>query len=832
MRHVLLFAAIAAALQAETGYDAWLRYRPIQEAAVVDLYRTLPATVVALDGSPAVLSAQAEVVRAVTGMLGRTLRVSTQVVDEDMIVLGTYQEIGRLNLTLPSGKTPDSYYLTTVTRNSHRLLIVAAPNERGVLYGAFALLRKLMLHQIVDKLDEQSTPYAPVRWINQWDNIDGTIERGYGGRSIFYENGNVVPDLTRAADYARLLASVGINGCTVNNVNANPRLLSPEFILQLARIAAAFRPWGVQLSISVDLGSPKAVGGLDSFDPLDPRVAAWWKNKVDELYRAIPDMGGFVLKADSEGRVGPSTYGRTHADAANVLAAALAPHGGIVLYRGFVYNHHMDWRDLKNDRARAGWDNFHSLDGKFATNAAVQIKYGPIDFQVREPVSPLIGALHDTNETLELQITQEYTGQQRHLCYLVPMWKEILDFDFRINGQHTPVKDIVSGKLSHRPVGGFVGVANVGRDANWLGYDLAQANLYGFARLAWDPDLSAAQITSEWTRQTFNNNALVVDTVGSLLPRSWSVYEGYTGVLGLQTLTDILHSHYQPNVASAEHNGWGQWIRADEKGVGVDRTVASGTGYIGQYPPEVAARYESIETIPDNLLLFMHHVPYTYLLHSGETVIQYIYDSHYQAAAEAQQFPALWRTLEDKIDAPRYQAILSKLEYQAGHAIVWRDSICTWFANESGIPDAKGRVGNYRNRIEAESMQLDGYTVAAITPTENASRGKAVLCNESHSECSASTSFSGNPGWYNIDLEYFDLNSGSARFQIFVNDQLIDSWLADVWLPSATPNGDTSVRRTVRGVALRPNDRIRIVGTPDRGDSAGLDYISIEPALQ
>ncbi len=259
----------------------------------------------------------------------------------------------------PPDLIPDGYWLKAAAIQGHNILLVTASNDRGVLYGTFALLRAIALHQSIDHIDRQSNPYAPVRWVNEWDNLDGTIERGYAGRSIFFDNNNVVPDLTRAADYARLLASIGINGCTINNVNANPRVLTPEFLPELARVADAFRPWGVRLSVSVDLGSPKSIGGLDTFDPLDPQVAAWWKNKVDQIYNAIPDFGGFVLKADSEGRVGPSTYGRSHADAANVLAAALAPHGGIVIYRGFVYNHHMDWRNLKNDRARAAYDNFH-----------------------------------------------------------------------------------------------------------------------------------------------------------------------------------------------------------------------------------------------------------------------------------------------------------------------------------------------------------------------------------------------------------------------------------------------------------------------------------------
>ena len=350
---------------------------------------------------------------------------------------------------------PDAYWLRTENRNGKRVTLVAAQNDRGVLYGTFALLRKIQLGDPIDNLDEQQAPYAPVRWVNQWDNLDGSIERGYGGRSIFWDNGHARADLSRVGDYARLLASLGINGCSINNVNANPKLLSPELLPDVARIADAMRPWGVRIALSIDFGSPQSVGGLDTFDPLDPRVAAWWKARTDEIYRAIPDFGGFVLKADSEGRVGPSTYGRTHADAANVVARALKPHGGLIFYRGFVYDHHMDWNNPKNDRARAAYDNFKSLDGKFDDNVIVQIKNGPIDFQVREPASPLFGALEHTNQAIELQVTQEYFGQAHHTVFLVPMWKETLDFDMHAKpGAATPVKSLVKAlrrRGQHRP---------------------------------------------------------------------------------------------------------------------------------------------------------------------------------------------------------------------------------------------------------------------------------------------------------------------------------------------------------------------------------------------
>ena len=467
--------------------EAWLRYAPL-DPKVINNYSDLPTNIVVLGDSPVLESARQELSRGIDQMLGKKLAEQIAIRGNDLI-LGTSESLkGRIpELHHPRAPEKDGYFLTWVRIRGAESLLITALNDRGVLYGAFALLSKIARGESLTKLNVEQSPYAPVRWVNQWDNLDGKIERGYGGPSIFFADGKVRDDLTRAAQYARLLASVGINGCTINNVNAAPGALEDSFIAQVRRIADVFRPWGVQLSMSVDLSSPKVVGGLETFDPLDPRVAEWWRKKVDEIYRQIPDFGGFVVKADSEGRSGPSAYGRTHADAANVIARALRPHGGVVFYRAFVYNHHLDWHDLKNDRAKAAYDNFHPLDGAFDDNVIIQIKNGPIDFQVREPVTPLIAGLQHTNEAIELQITQEYTGQQKHLCFLVPMWKEILDFDMQVDGKSSPVKDLVSGRSFHRPIGGLAGVANVGMDANWLGSPLAMANLYGFGRLAWNP---------------------------------------------------------------------------------------------------------------------------------------------------------------------------------------------------------------------------------------------------------------------------------------------------------------------------------------------------------
>jgi alpha-glucuronidase len=679
-------------LAAETGAEAWLRYAPIDRPAA-KAYERFPGAAV-LGDSLVLKTAQQELVRGIDQIAGKTLRVSAGSPRENAVVLGTLTELHALAPALhpPQELRADGYWLKNASIHGHECLVIAASTDRGVLYGVFALLSKIARGERVTFIDEVQQPYAPIRWVNEWDNLDGRIERGYGGPSIFFAHGEVRGDLTRAGQYARLLASVGINGCTINNVNAAPGILEDSFIAQVSRIADVFRPWGVQLSMSVDLSSPKAMGGLDTFDPLDPQVREWWRKKVDEIYRNIPDFGGFVVKADSEGRLGPSAYGRTPADAANVIARALKPHRGVVFYRAFVYNHHLDWHNLKNDRAKAAYDNFHPLDGDFDENVIIQIKNGPIDFQVREPASPLFAALRRTNEAIELQITQEYTGQQRQLCFLVPMWKEVLDFDMRVDGNAASVKDLVTGRIFHRPSGGLVGVANVGMDANWLGSPLAMANLYGFGRLAWDPSLSAATIVDEWTRLTFGGDPLLIKAITAMQLSSWQVYESYTGPLGAGTLTNILGNHYDPGPESSEENGWGQWHRADRQGIGMDRTVATGTGFIGQYPPEVQTLYESPARCPDNLLLFFHHVPYTHLLHSGKTVIQHVYDSHYEGADRARDFVSQWMKLERHVDDERYRDILSRLQYQAGEAVVWRDAICNWIYRLSGIADSQGRV--------------------------------------------------------------------------------------------------------------------------------------------
>jgi alpha-glucuronidase len=805
----------------QTADLAWLRYDGLKEAAP-----KLPHVVAIVGSGPVLRSAGSELVRAL-GTQNAPQGPAATLPHKDAFVLGRWSDVRHYfpDLKPPRALSEDGFWLKTLSQKGGKYYLIVGQNDRGALFGTFAFLSLLGQKKDVAILDEVENPSAPIRWASEWDNLDGSIERGYAGRSIFFDGGDVRSDLTRAGEYARLLASIGINACAINNVNADPKILSTAFIPQLARVAEVFRPWGVRLAISVDLSSPKTVGGLSTFDPLNPQVAAWWKTTVDGIYKQIPDFAGFVIKADSEGRSGPSQYGRDAADAANVIARALKPHGGIMMYRAFVYNHHLDWRDMKADRARAAYDYFHPLDGKFEDNVVLQIKYGPIDFQVREPASPLFGAMKKTSEAIELQITQEYLGQQRHLVFLPPMWKETLDFDMHVNGA-TPVKDILSGKVWNRNLAGYNAVVNVGLNPYWLGHPLAMANLYGYGRLAWDPNLSAEQIADEWTRLTFGNDPKVVDTISRMLLPSWRIYENYTGPLGLQTLTDITGPHYGPNIESSENNGWGQWHRADVKGVGMDRTVATGTGYISQYSPQVQKLYEPGENCPDDLLLFMHHVPYTFVLHSGKTVIQYLYDSHYAGAEQAATLADEWKSLHGLVDDARYDEVLNRQEYQAGHAIVWRDAVVNYFHKMSGIDDAQGRVGHDSNRMEAENMQMDGYVPVEVTPWETASGGKAVACHD-RSSCSVSARLDRPDGSYRISVNYFDQNNGASHFELLINDREIGSWAADDHFPSDKMNGHTATRHTFDDVQLKAGDTLKIVGHPDGSEPAGLDYVEI-----
>lgn len=568
-------------------------------------------------------------------------------------------------------------------------------SERGLLYGVFALLRLIGTEpQGPYELDVVETPGNPLRMIDQWDNMDGSVERGYSGGSIFYRENRIVHDSKRIADYARLLASVGINAISVNNVNVHQeetKLITSSLLPDVKRLSDVFGRYGIRMFLSINYAAPIELGELDTADPLNEDVKRWWQRKAEELYVAVPELGGFVVKADSENRPGPFTYGRDHADGANLLADALAPFGGTVLWRCFVYDCHQDWRDRSTDRARAAYDHFRELDGRFRDNVVLQIKNGPMDFQVREPVSPLFGAMPHTNQMMEFQIAQEYTGQQRDVCFLVPQWKKSLDFDTFLNGAGSTVAKIAAGKVYPYTRSGVAAVSNIGDDDNWTGHHLAQANLFGFGRLAWSPELESETIAAEWSALTFGANTRAAQFVEELLLESWPVYESYTAPLGVGWMVQP-HYHYAVDVDGYEYSKWGTYHFADRDGIGVDRTIASGTGYTGQYADENRDLYDSLAECPDELLLFFHHVPYTHVLKSGKTVIQHIYDSRFEGVETVERWIERWQELESEVDPERFLHIRQRLEGQLENAKQWRDVVNTYFYRKSGIPDERERL--------------------------------------------------------------------------------------------------------------------------------------------
>lgn len=557
-------------------------------------------------------------------------------------------------------------------------------DECGVLYGVFRFLILASGGFSPEEISVTEKPYYPIRMIDQWDNADGTVERGYSGASIFYSGGRPVADVSGLTDYARLLSSVGINAICINNVNVHRTetlFITEEYLEEIAHIAKAFDKYGIKTFLSVNFAAPIDAGGLSTADPCDGRVGEWWKNIADNIYRHIPSFGGFLVKADSENRPGPFAYGRDHADGANMLAEALKPHGGIVIWRCFVYNCHVDWRDRSTDRAKAAYDSFKPLDGSFADNVYLQIKNGPMDFQIREAVSPLFGAMPHTNCLCEFQITQEYTGQQIDLCYLVPMWKECLDFDTYHGGKGS----FVSGNIL-----GAAGVSNVGGDLCRTGNPLAGANLYGFGRLAFAPSLSAESIALEWIRAAVTTNETAVRTISEMLLSSRDIYESYTSPLGVGWMV-VPHYHYGVDVDGYEYSPWGTYHYSDREGMGVDRTKATGTGYTMQYAAHNAEMYEDISSCPDELLLFFHHVPYTHRLKSGKTLIQHIYDSHFEGADNAEKLLLKWRSIMDKLPREYYTAAEKRFILQLENSRRWRDVINTYFYRKSGIDDIHGR---------------------------------------------------------------------------------------------------------------------------------------------
>ncbi len=660
---------------AEDGYELWLRYPPV-EAAWLGAYRGAATEVVVGADSAASRAALSELTRALGGMLGVAPRVEARPTQDGALVIGTPRSssvLAALHLDLRAAGR-EGYLIRSATIDGHRTTVIAANEDPGVLYGVFHFLRLLQTRRDIAYLDLLSAPRLQHRVLDHWDNLDGFVERGYAGASLW--DWHKLPDYLdpRYTDYARACASLGINGTVLNNVNASAQSLTPQYLRKAAALADVFRPYGLRVYLSARFSAPIEIGGLKTADPLDAQVRAWWRAKTEEIYRYIPDFGGFLVKANSEGQPGPQDYGRSHADGANMLAEALEPHGGIIMWRAFVYS-----QQEPADRATQAYTEFAPLDGKFRGNVLVQLKNGPIDFQPREPFHPLFGAMPKTPLMLEVQITKEYLGFATHLAYLGTMWEETLDADTHAHGP---------GSLVRTQISGMAGVANIGADRNWTGSHFDQANWYAFGRLAWDPALEARAVADEWVRMTFSNDPGFVAPVVDMMMGSREAVVDYMTPLGL---------HHQ--MARGHHYGPGPWVgggsradwtsvyfnRADANGIGFDRT-ASGSNAVAQYAPEVAARFSDLERTPDNLLLWFHHVPWDYRLPSGGVLWDELVRHYSHGVATVAAMRRTWASLESKVDAERFAQISAFLAIQEKEAQWWRDASIAYFQSLSHRP--------------------------------------------------------------------------------------------------------------------------------------------------
>ena len=579
----------------------------------------------------------------------------------------------------------------TIDKERDGTVKIYASEEKGYLYGLFSLY-EMIAGRREAAFPYRSVPDQSIRMLNHWDNFDGTIERGYAGRSIFYDHNEFRDDSDLITQYARLLCSVGINAVSINNVNVHHLevfFVEKPALQHIRKIADIFEAYGIRLFLSINFAAPIIAGGLDTADPCDTRVKKWWTETIDAIYREIPQFGGFLVKADSEGEPGPFTYNRTHSDGANMLAEAIEPHGGIIIWRCFVYNCQQSWKDRSLDRANAAYDLFSTLDGEFSDNVILQIKNGPIDFQIREPVSPLFGVLHKTNQIIEFQITQEYTGHQIDQCYLLPMWKEVMDFDTKYEGSSL-VKDIVRDCSPVKKNSGIAAVVNVGMDENWTGNKMAQANLFGYGLMCWDNTLTSDEIARRFVRLCFSLDEKDEEGMVRMLMTSRDTYEDYTCPLGVGFMCKP-NVHYGVDVDGYEYDRWGTYHCADRNGVGRERSLSSGTGYTRRYSDSRFKEYEDLKSCPDELLLFMHHVPYNHVLHSGKTVIQHIYDTHFKGVEAVEKYIDFIKSLKGKILDKDYNNILERAERQLAAATEWRDTINTYFYRKSGIQDEQHR---------------------------------------------------------------------------------------------------------------------------------------------
>jgi alpha-glucuronidase len=657
----LILVAIAAPAHAEDGYRLWLRYDPLPASARQQYAGVATEIVVQSDG-PMARTAASELQRGLSGLLAKRVPLKAGV-DRDGAIVGRLARI--------AGIGSEGFVIRTERVAGHRTTVISANSERGLLYGSFAVLRLIQTRRPIDRVAVADRPKKQLRMLDHWDNLDRTVERGYAGPSLW--DWRTLPKSdARYADYARANASIGINGVVINNVNAAAEILTEPYLKKVRALADQFRPWGVRIYLSARFSAPIEIGGLKTADPLDSSVRQWWKAKAREIYRLIPDFGGFLVKANSEGAPGPQRYGRTHADGANMLADAVRPHGGIVLWRAFVYS------STKGDRAKQAYDEFKPLDGQFADNVVVQVKNGPIDFQPREPFHPLFGQMSRTNVAMEVQLTREYLGQGSGIVFLAPMWSEALAADTCSPRCGTSVRSTITT---------MAGVSNVGSDRNWTGNHFDQANWYAFGRLAWNPAAEPSSIAAEWTRMTWGNDRRLVPAVVSIMARSREAAVDFMTPLGLthQMATD---HHYGPGpwICDLAEPSWNPcyYSQADKRGIGFERS--GGGQAVVQYAPKVARCFADLGCVPDKYLLWFHHVPWTHRMRSGRNLWDELVAHYDRGVASVRAARTQWAELGPFVDRPRHAAVAASLDREVIEAKWWRDASIAYWQSLSGLP--------------------------------------------------------------------------------------------------------------------------------------------------
>lgn len=687
---LLLCILLASPSMAEDGYRLWQRYEQVKDQKQLEHYRKALEEIVVYGNSPTVEIIKTELKDGMSGLLGKTFSISDNSEKHGLIV-GTPAN-SKLVASLKLGNKltdlgEEGYLIITKKEKKKNLIIVAANSDIGLLYGSFHFLRLIQTHEDISNLSIASQPKIQHRILNHWDNLDRTVERGYAGFSLW--DWHKLPDYIdqRYLDYARANASIGINGTVLTNVNANALILTEDWLIKVAALADAFRPYGIKVYLTARFSAPIEIGGLKTADPLDPEVNKWWKDKAVEIYKHIPDFGGFLVKADSEGQPGPHNYNRTHAEGANMLADALADHGGIVMWRAFVYS-----EETPDDRAKQAYNEFIPLDGKFRDNVLIQVKNGAIDFQPREPFHPMFGAMPKTPLMMEFQITQEYLGQGTNLAYLAPMYKEVLDADTYAQGEGSTVAKVIDGSLEGHKLSAIAGVTNIGNDRNWTSHHFAQSNWYAYGRLAWDHDLSSETIAQEWIKMTFSNEDEFLRQVEDMMMISREAVVNFSTPLGLHHLMGWSH-HYGPGpwIDNMHRADWTSvyYHQADSLGIGFDRTP-TGSNATEQYFPPVQKMFNDLETIPEEFLLWFHHVPWDYKMNSGNILWDELCYKYYEGVDMVRNMQKTWDKMEQFVDAPRFNHVKTFLAIQEKEAVWWRDACVLYFQTFSKRPIPAG----------------------------------------------------------------------------------------------------------------------------------------------